>query len=139
MFAEWAAFTVEDVQGFALAATGAPRTAGGYIMVQHVIDSLLVQQTPTWMESAELAMNFTLAGDEQPHSVTKCGFRLPGTDSGHFSVYVVPSEVTPILFGLDMIREFRLLIDASPSQYSISAWNPHDGDAFWTQNKLRSR
>ena len=71
MFAEWAAFTVEDVQGFALAATGAPRTAGGYIMVQHVIDSLLVQQTPTWMESAELAMNFTLAGDEQPHSVTK--------------------------------------------------------------------
>ena len=40
-FAGWAAFAVDDMQGFALLDTGASRTVGGYTMVQHVIDSLL--------------------------------------------------------------------------------------------------
>ena len=39
VLAEWAAFVVEDVQGFALLDTGALRSVGGYTMVQHVIDS----------------------------------------------------------------------------------------------------
>ena len=37
VFAEWATFAVEDVQGFALLDTGASRTVGGYTMVQYVI------------------------------------------------------------------------------------------------------
>ena len=41
---------------------------------------------------------------------------LPGEDLEQFSVYVVPSEATPTLFGLELIREFGLVIDASLSQ-----------------------
>ena len=75
--AERAAFAVEDVHGFALIDTGASRTVGGNIMVQHVIDSLLQQETPTWVESAELASNFTFACVEHAQSGTK----VPGADS----------------------------------------------------------
>ena len=40
VFAEWAAFAVEDVGGFALLDTGASGSVGGYMMVQYVIDCL---------------------------------------------------------------------------------------------------
>ena len=36
---------------------------------------------------------------------------LLGAGSQQFSVYVIPSEATPILFGLDVVREFGLGID----------------------------
>ena len=73
------------------------------------------QQTLTWMESAELQQNFAFAGGEQAQSGTKVWRPLPGADSEQFSVYVVPSEVTPILFGLHMTWQFGLVIDASLS------------------------
>ena len=116
VFAEWAAFAVEKVQGFALLDTGAWRTVGGYTMVQHVIDSLLLQQTPTWMECAEHAVHFAFAGGEQAQSGTKVWLPVPGTDSEQFSVHLVANEATPILFGFDMFWEFGLVIDASLSQ-----------------------
>ena len=37
---------------------------------------------------------------------------LPGTRHERFAVHIVPSEVTPILLGLDMLREFGLVINA---------------------------
>ena len=114
---------MENVQGFALLDTGASRTVGGHTMVQHVIDSLRLQQTPTWMESAEPAVNFTFAGGEQAHSGTKVWLPLQGTDSEQFSVYVVLSEATPILFGLDMIRGVwsrDRCLTLTVSQHSIS-------------------
>ena len=37
---------------------------------------------------------------------------LPGTRHELFAVHIVPSEVTPILLGLDMLREFGLVINA---------------------------
>ena len=46
VFADLAAFAVEDVLGFALLDTVASRIVGGYMMVQHVIDRVLRQQTP---------------------------------------------------------------------------------------------
>ena len=82
-------------------------------MVQHVIDSLLHQQPPTWVESAESAVNFTFPGGEQAQSGTQVRLLLPGADSAQLSVYVAPSEATPILCGLDMVRDFGLAIDAS--------------------------
>ena len=60
--AEWKAFAVEGVQEFALMYTDASRTVGGNMMVQHVIDSMLHQQTPTWVESADPAVNVYLCG-----------------------------------------------------------------------------
>ena len=102
-FAEWAAFDVEDVQGLALLDTGASRTVGGYTMFQHVIGSLLLQPTLTWMDLAETAVKFTFAGGETSTIWDeKCGFSCQ-EQTQNSSVYVVPSKATPILFGLGII------------------------------------
>ena len=50
VFAEWAAFAVEDVKGHALLDTGASRSFGGHMMVQYVIDCLSRNTPPPWLE-----------------------------------------------------------------------------------------
>ena len=112
IFAEWAAFAVEDVNGYALLDTGASRSVGGYMMVQYVIDCLSRNTAPPWLESADPAVRFTFAGGEKAHSETRIWLPLPGTGHERFAVHIVPSEVTPILLGLDMLREFGLVINA---------------------------
>ena len=112
IFAEWAAFAVEDVKGYALLDTGASRSVGGYMMVQYVIDCLSRNTAPPWLESADPAVSFTFAGGEKAHSETRIWLPLPGTRHERFAVHIVPSEVTPILLGLDMLREFGLVINA---------------------------
>ena len=112
IFAEWAAFAVEDVKGYALLDTGASRSVGGYMMVQYVIDCLSRNTAPPWLESADPAVSFTFAGGEKAHSETRIWLPLPGARRERFAVHIVPSEVTPILLGLDMLREFGLVINA---------------------------
>ena len=112
VFAEWAAFTVEDVKGYALLDTGASRSVGGYMMVQYVIDCLSRNTAPPWLESADPAVISTFAGGEKAHSETRIWLPLPGKRHDRFAVHIVPSEVTPILLDLDMLREFGLVINA---------------------------
>ena len=111
VFAEWAAFAVKNVKGYALLDTGASRSVGGYMMVQYVIDCLSRNTAPPWLESADPAVSFTFAGGEKAHSETP---DLVAASRWHelFAVHIVPSEVTPILLGLDMLREFGLVINA---------------------------
>ena len=111
IFAEWAAFAVEDVKGYALLDTGASRSVGGYMTVQYVIDCLSRNTPPPWLESADPAVSFTFAGGEKAHSETRIWLPLPGMRHERFAVHIVPSEVTPILLGLDMVREFGLVIN----------------------------
>ena len=112
VFAEWAAFAVEDVKGYALLDTGASRSVGGYMMVQHVIDCLSQDTAAPWLESADPAVSFTFAGGEKAHSETRIWLPLPGTRYERLALHLVPSEVTPILLGLDRLREFGLVIRA---------------------------
>ena len=79
VFAEWAAFAVEDVKGYPLLDTGATRSVGGYMMVQYVIDCLSRDTAPPWLESADPAVSFTFAGGEKAHSETRIWLPLPGT------------------------------------------------------------
>ena len=53
------------------------------------------------------------------HSETRIWLPLAGTRHERFAVHIVPSEVTPILLGLDMLREFGLVTNAdSAHRYS---------------------
>ena len=79
VFAEWAAFAVEDVKGHALLDTGASRSVGGYMMVQYVIDCLSKNTAPPWLESADPAVR-----GEKAHSETRIWLPLPSTR--HMSV-----------------------------------------------------
>ena len=51
IFAEWAAFAVEDVKGYALLDTGASRSVGGYMMVQYVIDHFCWRRKGSFRDS----------------------------------------------------------------------------------------
>ena len=82
------------------------------MMVQYVIDGLSRNTAPPWLESEDPAVSFTFAGGEKAHSETRIWLPLPGTRHERFAVHIVPSEVTPILLGLDMLREFGLVINA---------------------------
>ena len=73
IFAEWAAFAVEDVEGFALLDTGASRSVGGYMMVQYVIDCLSRNTAPPWLESADPAVSFILLLEEK-RLIQRLGF-----------------------------------------------------------------
>ena len=61
---------------------------------------------------ADPAVSFTFAEREKAHSETRIWLPLLGTRHERFAVHIVPSEVTPILLGLDMLREFGLVINA---------------------------
>ena len=111
VFAEWATFAVEDVKGYALLDAGASRSVGGYMMVQYVIDCLTRNTAPPWLESADPAVSFTFAEGEKAHSETRIWLPLSGTRQERFAVHIVPSEVTSILLGLDILREFGLVIN----------------------------
>ena len=89
VFAEWAAFAVEDVKGYALLGTGAFRSVGGLMMVQHVIDCLSRNTAPQWLESADPAVRSTFAGGEKAHSETRIWLPLPGTRHERFAVHTV--------------------------------------------------
>ena len=75
------------------------------MMVQYVIDCLSRNTAPPWLESADPAVSFTFAGGEKAHSETRIWLPLPGTSHERFAVQIVPSEVTPILLGLDILRK----------------------------------
>ena len=81
-------------------------------MVQYVIDCLSRDTAPPWLESADPAVSFTFARGEKAYSETRIWLPLPGTRHERFAVHIVPSEFTPILLGLDMLREFGLVINA---------------------------
>ena len=83
--------------------TGASRTVSGNTMIQRVLDSLFRQQTPARMELAEPAgtLHFcgTRTGTIWHESVSSAAGRRLRT-----VLCQRGSEATPILFGLDMIR-----------------------------------
>ena len=81
------------------------------MMVQYVTDCVFRNTAPPWLESADPAVSFTIAGREKAHSETRIWLPLLGTRHERFAVHIVPNEVTPILLGLDMLREFGLVIN----------------------------
>ena len=75
------------------------------MMVQYMIDCPSRGTAPPWLESVDLAVSFTFAGEEKAHSETQTWLSLPGTMQERFAVHIVPSGNTPIFWGLDMLRE----------------------------------
>ena len=110
VFAAWAAFAVEDVKGYALLDTGASRSVGGYNGA--VCDRLsLPERGTTLVGISRSCSKLHFCRRRKAHSETLIWLPLPVTRKELFAVHVVPSEVTPILLGLDMLREFVLVIN----------------------------
>ena len=99
-----AAVSIKGLQGFAILDGGATKTVSGFMSVQPVAG----RYEGTTIEKTDVG--FTLAGGETEAASTK--ICIPHAEfPQRISVNVVSNESTPFLIGLDVLREYGLVID----------------------------
>ena len=101
---DFVAFSIKSLEGFAILDGGATKTVSGFRSVQPVAD----RYEDTTIETTDVG--FTFAGGETEAANTKICIlhaELPQV----ISVNVVSNESTPFLMGLDVLREYGLVID----------------------------
>ena len=97
-------FSIKCLEGFAIPDRGATKTVSGFMRVQPVAD----RYEDTTIETTDVG--FTFAGGETEAASTK--ICIPHAEfSQGVSVNVVSNESTPFLIGLDVLREYGLVID----------------------------
>ena len=104
-------FSIKSLEGFAKLDGGATKTVSGFMSVQPVADRF----EDTTIETTDVG--FTFAGCETEAASTK--FCIPHAEFPQgFSVNGVSNESTPFLLGLDVLREYGLVIDYHDRVYS---------------------
>ena len=98
------AFSIKSLEGFAILDGGATKTVSGFMSVQPVAG----QYEDTTIETTDVG--FTFAGGET--AAARTNICIPHTEFPQgISLNVVPNESTPFLIGLDVLREYGLVID----------------------------
>ena len=101
---DFVAFSIKSLEGFAILDGGATKTVSGFMSVQAVAD----RYEGSTIETTDVG--FTFAGGETEAASTK--ICMPHAEFPHgISVNVVLNESTPFLIGLDVLREYGLVID----------------------------
>ena len=101
---DFVAFSMKSLKGIAILDGGATKTVSGFISVQPVAD----QYEGTTIETTEIGFTFA-AGETEAASTRIC---IPHAEFPQgISVNVVSNESTPFLIGLDVLREYVLVID----------------------------
>ena len=101
---DFVAFSIKSLEGFAILDGGATKTVSGFMSVQPVAD----RHERTTIETTDVA--FTFAGGETEAANTNICIPHAEFPQG-ISVNVVSNESTPFLIGLDVLREYGLVID----------------------------
>ena len=101
---DFVAFSIKSLEGFAILDGGATKTVSGFMSVQPVAD----RYEGTTIETTDVG--FTFAGGETEAANTKICIPHAEFPQG-ISVNVVSNESTPFLIGLDVLREYGLVID----------------------------
>ena len=101
---DFVAFSIQRLEEFAILDGGATKTLSGFMSVQPAAD----QYEGTTIEMTDV--DFTFAGGETEATSTKICIPHAEFPQG-ISVNVVLNESTPFLVGLDVLREYGLVID----------------------------
>ena len=101
---DFATLSIKSLEGFAILDGGATKTDSGFMSAQPVAD----QHKDTTIETTDVG--FTFAGGETEAPSTKIWVPHAEFPQG-ISVNVVPNESTPFLTGLDVLREYGVVID----------------------------
>ena len=101
---DFVAFSIKSLEGFAILDGGATKTVSGFLSVQPVADRC----EDTTIETTDVG--FTFAGGETEAANTNICIPHAEFPQG-MSVNVVSNESTPFLTGLDVLREYGLVID----------------------------
>ena len=100
---DFVAFSIKSLEGFAILDGGATKTVSGFVNVQQVAD----RYEGTTVETTDVG--FTFAGGTEAASTGIC---IPHAEfTQRISVNVVSNESAPFLIGLDVLREYGLVID----------------------------
>ena len=100
---DFVAISIKSLEGFAILDGGATKTVSGFMSVQPVADRF----EGTTIETT--GVGFTFAGGETEAASTKICIRAELPQG--ISVSVVSNESLPFLVGLDVLREYGLVID----------------------------
>ena len=101
---DFVAFSIKSLEGFAILDGGATKTVSGFMSIQPVAD----QYEDTTIGTTDVG--FTFAGGETEAASTE--ICVPhGEFPQSVSVNLVSNESTPFLTGLDVLREYGLVID----------------------------
>ena len=101
---DFVAFSIKSLEGFAILDGGATKTVSGFISVQPVAE----RYEGTTIETTDVG--FTFVGGETEAANTKICIPHAEFLQG-ISVSVLSNESTPFLVGLDILREYGLVID----------------------------
>ena len=101
---DFVAFSIKGLEGFAILDGGATKTVSGFRSIQPVAD----QYEDTTIETTDVGFTFT--GGETEAASTNICIPHAGFPQGN-SVNVVSNESTHFLIGLDVLREYGLVID----------------------------
>ena len=98
------AFSIKSLEGFAILDGRATKTVSGFMSVQPVA----AQYEDTTVETTDVGRTFAGAETEAASK----NIWIPDAEfSQGISLNVVSNESTPFLIGLDVIREYGLVID----------------------------
>ena len=101
---DFVAFSIKSLEGFAILDGGATKTVSGFLSVQPVAD----QYEGTTIETTDVGFTFA-GGETEAASTMVC---IPHAEFPQaVSVNVVSNESTQFLIGLDVLREYGLVID----------------------------
>ena len=101
---DFVAFSIKSLEGFAILDGGDTKTVSGFMSLQPVAD----RYEGTTTETTDVG--FTFAGGET--EAARTNICLPHAEfPQEISVDVVSNESTPFLIGLDVSREYGLVID----------------------------
>ena len=101
---DFVAFSIKSLEGFAILDGGATKTVSGFMSVQPVAD----RYEGTTIETTDVG--FTFAGGETEAASMRIYIPHAEFPQG-ISVNVVSNESTPFLIGLDVLREYGLVIE----------------------------
>ena len=101
---DFVAFSIKSLEGFAILDGGATKTVTGFMSVQPVAD----QYEGTTIETTDVG--FTFNGCKMEAASTRICIPQAEFPQG-ISVNVVSNESAPFLIGLDVLREYGLVID----------------------------
>ena len=101
---DFVVFSIKSLEGFAILDGRATKTVAGFMSLQPIVD----RYEGATIETTDVG--FTFAGGETEVASTKLCIPHAELPQG-ISVNVVSNESTPFLIGLDVLREYGLVID----------------------------
>ena len=109
LFPAFCGFAIEDYMSVAILDGGASLSAGGFKVLQSIVDKM--DSMGTKVDLMPATANFTFAGGAGTAAKTKLALPLESMGGAALEVHCLPTEQTHLLIGVDMLDKWGLVLD----------------------------